>query len=77
MAGGWPAAWLRVGWALRMDPSIGRAAFRIAFFITFTTLVWLPFLEIGTAEFGVAIMTLVIGLTFIGVIVFLVRRLSN
>lgn len=60
-----------------MDPSVGRAAFRIAFFITFTTLLLLPFLKVGTAEFGVAIMTLVVGLTFIGVIAFLVRRISR
>jgi hypothetical protein len=60
-----------------MGPDLGRAAFRIAFFITFTTLLLLPFLEVGSAEFGVAILTLVIGLGFIGVIALLVRRLSR
>lgn len=60
-----------------MSPDLGRAAFRIAFFIIFTTLLVLPFLKTGTAEFGVAILTLMIGLSFIGVIAFLVRRLSR
>lgn len=57
-----------------MDPQLGRGAFRIAFFIVFTTLMLLPFLKTDTAEFSVAILTLVIGLSFIGVIVFLVKR---
>ncbi len=60
-----------------MDPNLGRAAFRIAFFIAFTSLVLLPFLKTDSAEFGVAILTLGIGLSFIGVIALLVRRLSR
>jgi hypothetical protein len=60
-----------------MDPNIGRAAFRIAVFITFTSLILLPFLNTDSAEFSVAILTLVIGLTFISVIAILVRRLSR
>ncbi|MBI4757628.1 MAG: hypothetical protein HY871_04830 [Chloroflexi bacterium] len=57
-----------------MNPQIGKAAFRIAIFVTGTAAVLLPFQEPGTAEFGVTILTVLIGLAAIGVIAFVVRR---
>lgn len=60
-----------------MDPNVGRAAFRIAVFMVFTTLILLPFLDRGSAEFSISILTLVIGLTFIGVIALFVRHRSR
>ena len=57
-----------------IDPQIGRAAFRIAIFITGVALVLLPFVERGSAEFYVSLVTAFIGLAAIGVIVFVVRR---
>lgn len=60
-----------------MNPQIGRAAFRIAFFVTFTALCLLPFVGRGTPEFFVTAFTILIGLVFIGVIILVVRRLSH
>lgn len=60
-----------------MDPQIGRAGFRIAFFMTFVSAMLLLVIEPGTAEFGVAILTVLIGLTFMGVVAFLARRSSR
>ena len=60
-----------------MDPQIGRAGFRIAFFMTFVSAILLLIVEPGTAEFDVAILTIVIGLAFIGVVALLVRRSSR
>ncbi|MEW6231809.1 MAG: hypothetical protein AB1566_05790 [Chloroflexota bacterium] len=57
-----------------MDPQTGKAAFRIAIFVTGTAAVLLLFQEPGTAEFGVTILTVLIGLAAIGLIAFVVRR---
>ena len=56
-----------------MPPEMGRAFFRIAFFVTFVSAALLPFLTPGTAEFVVDVLALVIGLVFIAVIVIAVR----
>jgi preprotein translocase subunit Sss1 len=56
-----------------IDPQIGRAAFRIAIFITGVALVLLPLEERDSAEFYVSLVTAFIGLAAIGVIVFVVR----
>jgi len=60
-----------------MDPQMGRAVFRIAFYVAFTAAVLLLFLEPGSAEFGVALLTLLVGLIFIAVVVFVLRRSSR
>ena len=60
-----------------MDPQIGRAVFRIAFYIAFIAGLLLLILKPGSAEFGVALMALVVGLIFIAVVIFVVRRLSR
>lgn len=56
-----------------MSPGMGRAAFRIAFFVTLVSAVLLPFLKPGTAEFVVNVLSLGVGLVFIVVITFFAR----
>ena len=57
-----------------ISPQLGKAAFRIIMFITVTSLLVLPFVKPGSAEFVVTVVTLVIGICF-GVVLFvLVRR---
>jgi hypothetical protein len=60
-----------------MDPQTGKAAFRIAFFITFTSFLLLLFLKPGTTEFGVTILTILVGISFLCAIVFVVRMFSQ
>jgi hypothetical protein len=57
-----------------MNPEAGRAWFRIATMITVVSAVLVYLTEPGTAERVVSVITLVIGLLFIGVIVVLIRR---
>jgi hypothetical protein len=57
-----------------MNPDLGRAWFRIALTITLLSAMLVFFTESGTAERVVSIITLLIGLLFIGTIVVLVRR---
>lgn len=57
-----------------MNPDAGRAWFRIAMTITLVSAVLLFFTEPGTAERVVSVLTLFIGLLFIGTIIVLVRR---
>jgi hypothetical protein len=57
-----------------IDPQIGRAAFRLAIFVTGVALVLLLFEERGSAEFYVSLVTVFIGLVAMGVIAFVVRR---
>ena len=57
-----------------MNPDAGRAWFRIAMTITLVSAVLVYFTEPGTAERVVSIITLLIGLLFIGTIIVLVRR---
>jgi hypothetical protein len=57
-----------------MNPEAGRAWFRVATMLTVVSAVLVFFTEPGTAERVVSVLTLVIGLLFIGVIVFLIRR---
>lgn len=57
-----------------MNPDAGRAWFRIATTITLISAVLVYFTELGTAERVVSVITLIIGLLFIGVIIVLIRR---
>lgn len=60
-----------------ISPQLGRAVFRIIVFITVTSLILLPFVKPGSAEFVVVVVTLAIGICF-GVALFvLVRRKSR
>jgi len=60
-----------------VSPHLGRAAFRIAFFIAFVSGALLFFLEPGSAEFVVSVVTLLIGLIFMVAIAVIVRRVSR
>ena len=53
-----------------MDPQIGRAAFRIAFYLVFTAGILLLFLKPGTAA-------LLVGLIFGAAVILLLRRSSR
>lgn len=57
-----------------MNPEAARAWFRIAMTLTLVSAVLVYFTEPGTAERVVSIITLLIGLLFIGTIIVLVRR---
>jgi hypothetical protein len=57
-----------------MNPEAGQAWFRLATMITLVSAVLVYFTEPGTAERVVSVITLLIGLLFIGTIVILVRR---
>ncbi len=52
---------------------MGRAFFRIAFFVTLVSAALLPFLAPDSAEFVVDVLALGIGLVFIAIIVIAVR----
>jgi len=56
-----------------MSPETGKAFFRIAIFITLASVVVLPFLTPGTAEFVVDVLALAVGLVSIAVVAVLVR----
>jgi hypothetical protein len=56
-----------------MSPEMGKAFFRIAVFITLVSLVLLPFLKPGTAEFVVDVLALAVGLVSIAIITILAR----
>ena len=57
-----------------MNPDAGRAWFRIAVTLTLVSGVLVYFTEPGTAERVVSVITLIIGLLFIGTIIVLVRH---
>lgn len=61
-------------WCQRMNPEAGRAWFRIAMLITLISAVLVFLTEPGTAERVVSVLTLIIGLLFVGTIAFLIRR---
>jgi hypothetical protein len=56
-----------------MDPQIGLAGMRIALFLILVAGGMLFFLEPGTPEFSITVVTLGIGLVFAGIIIALVR----
>jgi hypothetical protein len=60
-----------------MSPQMGHAAFRVAFFVTFSSLVLLIFLRPGSDGFAVTLMTLASGLIFISLIVIMLRYFSR
>lgn len=57
-----------------MNPEAGQAWFRIAMMITLVSAALVYFTGTGTAERVVSVLTLLIGLLFIGIILVLVRR---
>jgi uncharacterized membrane protein len=56
-----------------MPPEMGRAFLRIAMFVTLVSLVLLPFLAPGTAEFVVDVLALAVGVVSIVTIAILAR----
>ena len=57
------------------SPELGRVAFRWAIFIVLVAVGLLVTLRPGTPEFAITLVTLVIGLVFIGVIAACIRWL--
>ncbi|MFN8514666.1 MAG: hypothetical protein U0841_19160 [Chloroflexia bacterium] len=56
-----------------MDPQIGLAGMRIAIFLIMVAGGLLFFLEPGTAEFSITVVTLGIGVIFAGIVIAFVR----
>jgi hypothetical protein len=56
-----------------MGPEIGQAGFRIGIFLVLVAGGMLFMLDPGTPEFSITVVTLAIGLIFIGAVVILVR----
>jgi hypothetical protein len=57
-----------------MSPQAGKAAFSLALFVTIPALVLLFLEPRGSAEFAITALTLAIGLLFIALVTFVVRR---
>ncbi len=57
-----------------MSPELGQAWFRIAVFIALISCVLIPFQAPGSAEFVISVTSFVIGLIFMAVVAFAVRR---
>lgn len=62
---------------MNLDPELGKAAFRIALFIIVLAVGMLVFLTPGTPQFAITVITLIIGLVFVGLIALLVHRFSR
>ncbi len=57
-----------------MTPEIGRAGIQIGCLVVVPSAVLLFFLEPGTAEWSITILTLIIGVVFLGIMVLLTLR---
>ena len=60
-----------------LSPEVGRYAFRWAIFIVLLAVGLLVTLSPGTPEFAITLLTLLIGLLFLGVIVVFVRIIGR
>jgi heme O synthase-like polyprenyltransferase len=60
-----------------VSPDIGRTAIRIAAFPTLLAVLLLFLLEPGTAEYAITVITLLLGVLFILLVWYLIRRLSQ
>lgn len=60
-----------------MGPEAGQAWFRVAMMITLVSAALLFVTERGSAAFVVSVVSLIIGLLFIAVIVFFVKRANR
>jgi hypothetical protein len=69
------ARW-RAEWARMLSPEVARAAFRWAIFIVLGALGLLVVLTPGSPEFAITLVTLLIGLVFVGIVVACVRLLG-
>ena len=59
---------------MRMNPEAGQAWFRIAMMITLVAAALVYLTKAETAERVVSVITLLMGLLFIGIIIVLIRR---
>ena len=59
-----------------LSPEVARAAFRWAIFIVLAALGLLVVLTPGSPEFAITLVTLLIGLVFVGIVVACVRLLG-
>lgn len=60
-----------------LSPDVGRSAFRWAIWIVLVAVGLLATLRPGTPEFAITLLTLIIGLVFLGVVVVLLRLLGR
>lgn len=60
-----------------LSPDVGRSAFRWAIWIVLVAVGLLATLRPGTPEFAITLLTLIIGLVFLGVVVALLRVLGR
>ena len=60
-----------------MNPQAGKAWFQVAVLIILVSAVLLLFEQPGTTEFVITVTTLVIGLVFMGIVVFIVRKANQ
>lgn len=60
-----------------MNEKMGESALQMALFVLITSAVLLLFQTPGTAEFVVTALSLGVGIVFVGVVVFVVKRLSR
>jgi hypothetical protein len=60
-----------------IGPQLGRAVFRIAFYITLVSAALMLFLKPGSAEFVVTAVTVLIGSVFVVLLILVVRRQSR
>ena len=65
----WPASML--------SPEIGKLAFRWAIFLVLVAIALLATLNPGTPEFAVTLLTLLIGVVFLGVIIVWIRVIGR
>jgi hypothetical protein len=59
-----------------ISPQMGRAAFRIAFMMVAVSIVMVFVLTPGSAEYWISVLTLILGLLFMGIVFILVRLLG-
>lgn len=57
-----------------MSPELGQAGFRIACLLILPSAVMLFFLDPGTAEYSITLLTLLMGLVFLAAVLLVVRR---
>ena len=60
-----------------LSPELGKVAFRLAMFIVLVAAGLLVTLSPGTPEFAVTVLTLLIGLAFLGVVILLIRVMAR
>jgi len=60
-----------------MNPQLGKAWFQVASFITIVSAILLFFVQPGTAEFVVTVLSLIIGVLFLALVIVMVKFFSR